>query len=143
MSVRVSRRLTSRRHCSTAKVGSVVALGDPDYPALLKQIHDPPARLYVNGRLPAEPMIAIVGSPPGAPDRPPGAPRLARDLSEVGVVVVSGLARGIDAAAHRGALEGGSPTVAVMATGLDRIYPPEHAELAHAIAPSGGVITAA
>jgi len=120
-----------------------IALGDPDYPALLTQIHDPPARLYVNGRLPAEPMIAIVGSRRATPYGQRAARRLARDLSEVGVVVVSGLARGIDAAAHRGALEGGSPTVAVMATGLDRIYPPEHAELAQAIAQSGAVITEA
>jgi DNA processing protein len=124
-------------------VDSVVALDDPNYPALLKQIHDPPARLYVHGRLPAEPMIAIVGSRRATPYGQRAARRLARDLSELGVVVVSGLARGIDAAAHRGALEGGSPTVAVMATGLDRIYPPEHAELAQAIAQSGAVITEA
>jgi DNA processing protein len=88
-------------------------------------------------------MIAIVGSRHATPYGQRAARRLARDLSEVGVVVVSGLARGIDAAAHRGALEGGSPTVAVMATGLDRIYPPEHAELAQAIAQSGAVITEA
>jgi DNA processing protein len=122
---------------------TVVALGDPDYPALLKQIHDPPPRLFVSGRLPAEPMIAIVGSRRATPYGQRAARRLARDLSALGVVVVSGLARGIDAAAHRGALEGGSPTVAVMATGLDRIYPPEHAELAQAIAQSGAVITEA
>src|SRR5260370_28188795 len=141
MSVRVSRKRTSRRHCSTARVGSVVALNDPDCRELLKQIHEPPARLYVNGRLPAEPMIAIVGSRRATPYGQRAARRLARDLSELGVVVVSGLARGIDAAAHRGALEGGSPTGAVMATGLDRIYPPEHAALAQAIAHSGAVIT--
>jgi DNA processing protein len=120
-----------------------IALGDADYPALLKQIHDPPARLYVSGRLPSEPMIAIVGSRRATPYGQRAARRLARDLSQVGVVVVSGLARGIDAAAHRGALEGGTPTVAVMATGLDRIYPPEHVELAQAIAQSGAVITEA
>src|SRR5260370_31265877 len=88
-------------------------------------------------------MIAIVGSRRATPYGRRAAHRLARDLSEAGVVVVSGLARGIDAAAHRGALEGSSPTVAVMATGLDRIYPPEHAELAEAIAASGAVITEA
>jgi len=120
-----------------------IALRDPDYPALLKQIHDPPPRLYVSGRLPAEPMIAIVGSRRATPYGQRAARRLARDLSDAGVVVVSGLARGIDAAAHRGALEGTSPTVAVMATGLDRVYPPEHAELAHAIAQSGAVVTEA
>ena len=90
----------------------VVALSDPDYPVRLKQIHDPPARLYVNGQLPAEPMIAIVGSRRATPYGCRTAHRLARELSDAGVVVVSGLARGIDAAAHRGALEGPTPTVA-------------------------------
>ena len=122
---------------------TVVWLGDPAYPARLREIHDPPARLYINGQLPSEPMIAIVGSRRATPYGRRTAHRLARDLSDAGVVVVSGLARGIDAAAHRGALEGRSPTVAVMATGLDRIYPPEHTELAQAIAASGAVITEA
>jgi DNA processing protein len=121
----------------------VVALSDPDYPALLKQIHDPPARLYINGRLPPPPMIAVIGSRRATPYGRRTAQRLARELSDAGVVVVSGLARGIDAAAHRGALEGAAPTVAVMATGLDRVYPPEHAELAHTIARTGAVITEA
>jgi DNA processing protein len=121
----------------------MVVLGDPDYPARLKEIHDPPPRLYINGQLPSEPMIAIVGSRRATPYGRRAAHRLARDLSDAGVVVVSGLARGVDAAAHRGALEGPTPTVAVMATGLDRIYPPEHAELAEAIAASGAVITEA
>src|SRR5207244_2473898 len=83
-------------------------------PARLKQIYDPPARLFVNGQLPSEPMIAIVGSRHATPYGRRTAQRLARDLSDAGVVVVGGLARGIDAAAHRGALEGRSPTVAVM-----------------------------
>src|SRR6266550_2697861 len=121
----------------------IVSLRDRDYPARLKEIHDPPARLYVNGQLPSQPMIAIVGSRRATPYGQRTAHRLARDLSDAGVVVVSGLARGVDAAAHRGALEGRTPTVAVMATGLDRIYPPEHAELAHAIAAAGAVITEA
>ena len=135
----------SARHDSQrpAGEGKTVWLTDPDYPALLREIHDPPARLYVNGQLPSEPMIAIVGSRHATPYGRRAAHRLARDLSDSGVVVVSGLARGVDAAAHRGALEGKSPTVAVMATGLDRIYPPEHAELAQAIAASGAVITEA
>jgi DNA processing protein len=121
----------------------IVWLTDPAYPWLLKQIHDPPPRIYVRGQLPAEPMIAIVGSRRATPYGCRAAHRLARDLSDAGVVVVSGLARGIDAAAHRGALEGGTPTVAVMATGLDRIYPPEHVELATAIAASGALVTEA
>lgn len=122
---------------------SVVWMTDPAYPHLLKQIHDPPPRLFVRGRLPEGPCIAIVGSRRATPYGRRAARKLARDLSEAGVVVVSGLARGIDAAAHNGALEGATPTVAVMATGLDRIYPPEHAELADAIAQTGAVITEA
>ena len=118
-------------------------LNDPDYPERLRQIHDPPGRLYVDGQLPTQPMIAIVGSRHATPYGRRVAHRLARDLSDAGVVVVSGLARGIDAAAHRGALEGKSPTVAVMATGLDRIYPPEHAQLAKSIAATGAVVTEA
>lgn len=118
-------------------------VNDPDYPERLRQIHDPPGRLYVDGQLPTQPMIAIVGSRHATPYGRRIAHRLARDLSDAGVVVVSGLARGVDAAAHRGALEGKSPTVAVMATGLDRIYPPEHAELAQSITATGAVITEA
>ena len=121
----------------------MIWLTDSTYPALLKQIHDPPARLFVRGTIPEGPAIAIVGSRRATPYGQRAAQRLARDLSNEGVVVVSGLARGIDAAAHRGALEGPTPTVAVMATGLDRVYPPEHAELATAIATTGAVVTEA
>jgi DNA processing protein len=122
---------------------NIVALAEPGYPVLLREIADPPERLYLNGTLPDQPMIAVVGSRRATPYGERVAHRLARDLSLAGVAVVSGLARGIDAAAHRGALEGGTPTVAVMATGLDRIYPPEHAELARSIAATGAVITEA
>jgi DNA processing protein len=132
-----------RREVSWAGGSKTLWLSDPAYPALLRQIHDPPARLFVAGHLPDEPMIAVVGSRRATPYGQRAAHGLARDLSEVGVVVVSGLARGVDAAAHRGALEGPTPTVAVMATGLDRIYPPEHTELAAAIAKTGAVITEA
>jgi len=117
--------------------------GGDGYPADLGEIHDPPARLFVRGRLPAEPMIAIVGSRRATSYGLRVAYQLAADLSSSGVAVVSGLARGIDAAAHRGALSGPTPTVAVMATGLDRIYPPEHAELATAIARTGALVTEA
>jgi len=115
----------------------------PSYPTLLQEIFDPPDHLYVDGRIPAGPMIAVVGSRRATPYGLRTAQRLARDLSRVGVVVVSGLARGIDAAAHRGALQGPTPTVAVLATGIDRIYPPEHAELARDIAATGAVLTEA
>ncbi len=124
---------------TVSRIGS----DDPSYPALLRQIFDPPDHLYVDGLIPGGPMIAVVGSRRATPYGLRTAQRLARALSDAGVVVVSGLARGIDAAAHRGALEGASPTVAVLATGLDRIYPPEHADLAQAIAASGAVVTEA
>ena len=122
---------------------SIVWRTDPAYPALLQQIHDPPLRLYVRGKIPDGPPIAIVGSRRATPYGCRIAQQLARDLSDAGIVVVSGLARGIDAAAHRGALEGATPTVAVMATGLDRIYPPEHSELAASIARTGALVTEA
>jgi DNA processing protein len=118
-------------------------LGDDAYPPDLREIHDPPAQLYLQGQLPSAPMIAIVGSRRATPYGLRVAYRLAADLSGCGVAVVSGLARGIDAAAHRGALSGPTPTVAVMATGLDRIYPPEHAELASQIARTGALVTEA
>ncbi|MEO6797557.1 MAG: DNA-processing protein DprA [Candidatus Dormibacter sp.] len=120
-----------------------IGRGDGAYPALLTQIYDPPDHLYVDGTIPAGPMIAVVGSRRATPYGLRTAHQLARELSNAGVIVVSGLARGVDAAAHRGALEGRSPTVAVLATGIDRIYPPEHADLARAIAASGAVITEA
>ena len=122
---------------------TVLWLTDPEYPQLLRQIHDPPSRLFIAGKIPAGPMIAVIGSRRATPYGERVAHRLARDLSEAGVIVVSGLARGIDAAAHRGALDGPTPTVAVMATGLDRIYPPEHRELAQSIARSGALLTEA
>jgi DNA processing protein len=122
---------------------SVIWRTDPRYPPLLNEIADPPPRLFVAGRVPDGPMIAIVGSRRATPYGQRAAHRLGRELSEAGVVVVSGLARGVDAEAHRGALEGPTATVAVMATGLDRIYPPEHAELATMIARTGALITEA
>jgi DNA processing protein len=126
-----------------ADASSTVWLTDPGYPGLLKQIADPPPRLFVRGKIPDAPMIAIIGSRRATPYGQRVGRKLATELSHAGVVVVSGLARGIDGAAHRGALEGPTPTLAVMATGLDRIYPPEHGELADAIAASGALVTEA
>jgi DNA processing protein len=122
---------------------SAIWLTDARYPRLLKEIRDPPPRIFVRGSLPDLPMVAIVGSRRATPYGQRAARRLARELSQAGVVVVSGLARGIDGAAHRGALEGPTPTVAVMATGLDRIYPPEHMELSQEILASGALVTEA
>jgi DNA processing protein len=122
----------------------VVGLEEADYPAWLKHIYDPPPVLYVRGSLVAdegERSVAVVGSRAATPAGGAWARRLARDLSGAGVVVVSGLARGIDSEAHRGALEGGGRTVAVLGSGLDRIYPPENEGLAAEIARRGAVVS--
>jgi DNA processing protein len=119
----------------------VVERESPGYPALLEAIPDPPQRLYVRGKIPEQPMLAIVGSRRATPYGERVARRLAAGLAETGIAIVSGLARGIDSAAHRGALEAGGTTVAVLATGLDRIYPPENRPLAEEIVDQGALVT--
>ena len=115
----------------------------PDYPPPLEDIPDPPALIYRRGTY--EPRdqiaIAIVGSRRCTPYGLRVAERLASSLARVGLTVVSGLARGIDAAAHRGALKAGGRTIAVLANGLSQIYPPEHEELAREIADAGAIVS--
>ena len=103
--------------------------GDPAYPPLLATIPDAPFVLWLKGSPAcfAKPTVAIVGSRAATPYGLEAASRLAGDLAAAGVVVVSGLARGVDSAAHRGALAAGGDTVAVLGSGVDVIYPPEHA----------------
>ena len=117
--------------------------GEDDYPALLAQIFDPPTFLYCQGRVEPrdELALAIVGSRRCTPYGQRTAEKLAATLALAGVTIVSGLARGIDAAAHRGALKAGGRTLAVLATGLSSIYPPEHALLARQVAENGALIT--
>lgn len=117
--------------------------GDPGYPAPLRTIHDPPALLYMRGAYQAtdELAVALVGSRRCTPYGIRIAERLAGSLARVGLTVVSGLARGIDAAAHRGALNAGGRTLAVLANGLAEVYPPEHADLARDIAEAGAVVS--
>lgn len=114
-----------------------------DYPTGLGEIPDPPPILYCRGTL--EPgdhiAVAIVGSRHCTAYGMQQAERFARVLAGAGVTIVSGLARGIDAAAHRGALEAGGRTIAVSATGLLHVYPPEHKELAARIAEQGAVVS--
>ena len=111
----------------------VLILDDGAYPALLKEIPDPPVTLYVRGAW-AEcleaPCVGVVGSRRASTYGQNVALMLGRDLAARGVTVVSGLARGIDAAAHRGALEAGGRTVAVLGTGIDEVYPRDHRKLA-------------
>jgi DNA processing protein len=113
------------------------------YPALLRAIVDPPPILWTRGKLEPliQPGVAIVGSRAASTYALEVAARLAADLGSRGIVVVSGLARGVDAAAHRGCLEGGGRTVAVLGSGLNRIYPAEHDELAAAICANGTLIS--
>lgn len=119
-----------------------ITFEDPDYPELLRQIPDPPPGLFVRGALPGAALwVAIVGSRRPTPYGLQVAESLARDLARAGVVVVSGMARGIDSAAHRGALSAGGCTVAVLGCGPDVTYPPENRRLMEQIAAAGAVVS--
>src|SRR5215470_11620435 len=122
----------------------VITLEDEDYPPLLREIYDPPIALYVRGDLKkacARPCLAVVGSRRSSTYGVNASLSLSRDLAQNGLTIVSGLARGIDAAAHRGALEVGGLTVAVVGTGLETTYPKEHKKLEDEILASGAVIS--
>ncbi len=121
----------------------LIVLDDGVYPALLREINDPPLTLYVKGAWAAcldAPCVAVVGSRRCSTYGLNAASMLSRDLAKHGVTIVSGLARGIDAAAHRGALEAGGRTLAVIGTGIDEIYPRDHKKLATEIIAKGGAI---
>ena len=129
----------------------ILTLGDTDYPATLLNITDPPLMLYLLGslvpapeveaRLSTLPCLAIVGSRNPTPQGHINAGQFAEALGAAGWCVVSGLALGVDGAAHQGALRAGAYTVAVVGTGLDRVYPRKHLELAHRIARRGLIIS--
>jgi DNA processing protein len=122
----------------------VLTLDDADYPSLLRETFDPPVVLYVKGDVKgalSRPAVAVVGSRHCSTYGRNVAEMLARDLAGRGVTIISGLARGIDSAAHRGALDGGGLTVAVMGAGLDTIYPKENRRLAERIACQGALVT--
>jgi DNA processing protein len=118
-------------------------LGEPGYPPPLLNIPDPPQLLYMLGSYePADELaIALVGSRRSTTYGARVAERLAGSLARVGITVVSGLARGVDAAAHRGALKAGGRTLAVLANGLAEVYPPEHVELARKICDAGALVS--
>jgi DNA processing protein len=121
---------------------AIVALPASGYPDRLRQIPDPPIVLWTRGSAEVldAPAVAIVGSRSATPTGISVAARLGRELADAGLVVVSGLARGVDAAAHRGALDGMGHTIAVLGSGADVIYPPEHTSLARQILERGGAI---
>jgi DNA processing protein len=121
----------------------VVTLSDPDYPRCLLEIHDPPLVLYVKGRreLLLEPAMAIVGSRNATPAGRSTARAFAQALSDARLCIVSGLALGIDAAAHEGGLAGRASTIAVTGTGLDIVYPARNRPLAHRIATEGLLVS--
>jgi DNA processing protein len=113
------------------------------YPPLLAELHDPPAAIHVRGdaEILGEPAVAIVGARSCSSYGAGVTRELARELARAGLVVVSGLARGIDGEAHRGTLEGGGRTVAVLGCGIDRDYPRSHSELARRIREGGAVVS--
>jgi DNA processing protein len=115
--------------------------GDAAYPALLREIPGPPGLDVAGELVAADEMVAIVGSRLSSPYGEEIAYEMAAELAAAGIVVVSGLARGIDACAHRGALDAGGRTVAVMGTGRDRVYPADHFELARRVAGQGALVT--
>lgn len=125
----------------------LVALGEPGYPPALLQTEDPPMLLYAMGQRPAEwpRAVAVVGSRNPTPQGAANARAFSRSFAQAGLTVVSGLALGIDAAAHEGALEGAAgdqlATIAVVGTGLDLVYPRQNLELAHRIARQGVILS--
>jgi DNA processing protein len=121
----------------------IVSLHDADYPEALRNIPDPPLLLYITGRraLLAAPMIAVVGSRNASTQGKANAEGFAEALSRAGLCVVSGMALGIDTAAHEGALRGAGSTIAVIGTGPDRVYPARNRALAHRIADEGCIVS--
>lgn len=121
----------------------LVTLGDADYPQLLLQTADPPPLLYVKGlrELLRRPALAIVGSRNATAQGVANAEDFAHALSDAGITIVSGLALGIDTAAHRGGLAGAASSIAVVGTGLDVVYPARNRDLAHELAARGALVS--
>ena len=120
----------------------IISLSDPEYPSRLKEIYDPPVILFVKGSVEvlAQPGIAMVGTRHPTPYGSGMAERLSTDLAARGLVIISGLARGVDTASHRGAVAAKGKTVAVLGTGIDVMYPRENTRLAEQIVALGGAL---
>lgn len=143
----IARDLHERAEAEIEKVrklgAEILVLDDGVYPSLLREIFDPPLALYVSGAWDAcldQPCIAIVGSRRCSTYGLNAASMLARDLAQRGITIVSGFARGIDAAAHRGAIEAGGRTIAVLGTGIGEVYPRDHKRLGEEILAAGGAM---
>jgi DNA processing protein len=128
---------------NTADNHYIITIHCPEYPALLKQIDSPPPILYVHGNLSIinDPQLAIVGSRNPTQSGMTSAYDFAKYLGQTGLCITSGLALGIDGSAHQGALDANAPTIAVIATGIDRVYPAKHRDLAHKIVEKGAIIS--
>lgn len=126
--------------CSKKRI-NILTISDDEYPEMLKYIADPPVVLYVRGRIPKSNSIAIVGSRKASGYGIENANKIAFNLALADICIVSGMARGIDTAAHAGALEAGGETVAVLGCGADVPYPPENRNLMERIIDSGAVIS--
>lgn len=114
---------------------------DDRYPSLLRSIHDPPALLYVRGNLPANDSFAVVGARQASSTGRQLTREICRELASRDVAIVSGLARGIDTAAHLGAMEGQGVTVGVLGCGIDRVYPPENFRLFRQVEEQGAILS--
>ena len=119
----------------------IVSFWDDNYPVLLREIHDPPALLYLRGTLPRNDCFAIVGSRRATRAGLAATREIATTLASHSICIVSGLARGVDSAAHRGALDAAGATIAVLGCGIDRIYPPENSKLFLEIIENNAIIT--
>jgi len=141
--VELTERAEAAVQRATANGIAAIPWTDAAYPAALTTIADPPPMLWARGRVESlsRPAVAIVGSRAGSPYALSVAEQLAVDLAAAGLVVVSGLARGVDSAAHRGALTGGGATVAILGSGVDVVYPREHASLVRQIEQDGAVVS--
>ena len=131
-------------YAGIAELGcALLAHGEPGYPQRLAEIADPPPLLVVRGQVELldRPALAVVGARNASANGRMFAHNLARELAEAGLLVVSGLARGIDTAAHGGALAAGAPTLAVIASGVDVAYPSDNALLMERIAETGAVVS--
>ncbi|MGH8676694.1 MAG: DNA-processing protein DprA [Burkholderiales bacterium] len=142
-SERVAQGVARALEWAQAQAHALVTFDHPAYPKALLEISDPPALLYCVGRLEllSQPALAVVGSRNATAQGARNAHAFARALSDAGLTIVSGLALGVDAAAHRGGLEGRHSTIAVLGTGIDVVYPPGNADLAQEIATRGLLVS--